>query len=93
MADDATTTRGRQAMGRLEYVIESRHHGEKERWYVMRADSTCVPHYAKLGLAVAPGSRVVVEADSMRPVGVLEDRLPPPTSPAGYNPYFDLPAA
>ena len=93
MADEAATGCTTPAMGRLEYVIESRHHGQKERWYVMRADSTSVPRYAELGFAVEPGSRIVVEADSMLPVGVLEDRLPRATSPAGYNPYFDLPAA
>jgi len=93
MTDDGAGTRANDTMGRLEYVIESRHHGESERWFVMRADSRCVPRYAELGFAVEPGSRIVVEALSLRPVGVLEDNLPRATSAAGYNPYFDLPAA
>jgi len=93
MPDDGARTRPNGTMGRLEYVIESRHHGESERWFVMRTDSTCVSSYAELGFSVEPGSRIVVDAVSMRPVGVLEDNLPRATSPAGYNPYFDLPAA
>jgi hypothetical protein len=80
-------------MGRLEYVIESRRGEARERYYVMRTDSSCVRRYAELGLSVEPGSRVVLEAESLRPVGVLDEPLAPATSPAGYNPYFDLPAA
>ena len=39
------------------------------------------------------GCRIVVDAHSLRPVGVLEaiSRPPPPTPSAmGHNPYFDL---
>ena len=86
-------TNAGEAMGRLEYVIEKRCSDGSERFYVMRADSTCVRRYAELGVSVEPGSRVVVEADSLRPVGVLDEPLPRATSPAGFNPYFDLPAA
>lgn len=81
------------ALGRVEFIVESRRRGALETWLVVRADRACLPRYAELGLDVVPGSRVVVEAGSMRPVGVLDPELPEPTSPAGYNPYFDLPAA
>ncbi len=80
------------ALGRVEYVVESRQRGARNVT-VMRVDRACVPRYAELGLDVVPGSRVVVEAGSLRPVGVPEPDLPEPNSPAGYNPYFDLPAA
>ncbi len=90
---DPTTRQRRERIGRLEYVIESRRGDERELYYVMRMDSACVRRYAELGLSVEPGDRVVLEAESLRPVGVLDEPLPPATSPAGYNPYFDLPAA
>jgi hypothetical protein len=82
-------------VGQLEYVVESRHDGELETWYVVRPHDTYAPRCEKaLGHAVPPGSRVVVEAASLRPVGVLASDLPEPAPmPAGYNPYFDLPPA
>lgn len=80
-------------MGLIEYVVESRHGDERETWYVVRPDSGQARRYRALGLQVTSGSRVVIEAESMRPVGILEDELPQAPSPAGYNPYFDLPPA
>jgi len=81
-----------QPVGRLEYVVESRHGDELETWYVVRPHDTYAPRCAEaLGHAVPPGARVVVEAASLRPVGVLESHLSGPAPmPAGYNPYFDL---
>jgi hypothetical protein len=35
----------------------------------------------------------VVEAVSMRPLGVLPPESAPAPSPSGFNPYFDLPPA
>jgi hypothetical protein len=46
-----------------------------------------------LGVVLSPDCRVVVEAGSLRPVGVLPDILPVAPSPAGFNPYFDVPPA
>ncbi|MEO8755562.1 MAG: hypothetical protein ABI624_23100 [Casimicrobiaceae bacterium] len=78
-----------EPMGRLEYVVESRHHGLLETWYVVRA------HHGSDGNAgIASGRRLVVEAESLRPLGVLDSELREvPDAPAGYNPYFDLPPA
>ncbi len=43
------------------------------------------------GVPLPHGCRVVVEAHSLRPVGVLGGATPPPTPSAmGHNPYFDL---
>jgi len=64
-----------------------------ETWLVMRADSSAVPRYAQMGLTVTPGTRVVLEAQSLRPIGVLERGEPTPNRPAGFNPYFDPPLA
>jgi len=82
-----------EPMGLLEYVVESRHDGKLETWYVVRPDSGQARRYRASGLPVTSGCRVVIEADSMRPVGVLESELPEAPLPAGYNPYFDLPRA
>jgi hypothetical protein len=77
-------------MGNLEYVIESRHHGSIETWFVVRPHQELAHHYARLGVVLLPNCRVVVEAESLRPVGLLPDDLPVAPSPAGYNPYFDV---
>lgn len=82
---------GADSLGRVEYVVESGRAGARETWLVMRADPAAVPRYALMGLDVSAGSRVVVEADSLRPVGVLEDAPDVPNRPAGFNPYFDPP--
>ncbi|MFO1304013.1 MAG: hypothetical protein U1F54_09800 [Burkholderiales bacterium] len=76
----------------VEYVVESTRGGVHETWLVLRADTGIATRYEDMGLRVAPGARVVVEAASMRPIGVIE-RLPPASHPAGFNPYFDLPAS
>ena len=78
-------------MGRLEYVVESKHRGDVETWFVVRPHQDLAPQYQAMGVVLTPDCRVVVEANSLRPVGVLTEDLPDPPSPAGYNPYFDLP--
>jgi len=82
-----------ESMGRLEYVVESRHDGRLETWYVMRPHPAQTPRYRALGMRITPGCRLVVEAQSLRPVGVLESEQPEAPPSAGYNPYFDLPPA
>jgi hypothetical protein len=83
-----------QPIGQLEYVVESRHDGELETWFVLRPHDSFTPRCEEMGLAVPPGSRLVVDAESMRPVGVIEPEVPEPAPmSAGYNPYFDLPPA
>ncbi|MEO8674562.1 MAG: hypothetical protein ABI569_03235 [Casimicrobiaceae bacterium] len=79
-------------MGQLEYVVESRCGGRMDRWFVVRPHHEAAPSYRAIGMALTPGCRVIVEARSLRPIGVLEGELPEPVpSPLGYNPYFDLP--
>ena len=80
-------------IGDLEFVVESRNGGRVEKWFVLR------PHRDSLakndrahGIALPRGSRIVVEALTLEPVGVLPSDVPPPAHPAtGYNPYFDVP--
>ena len=80
-------------MGDLEFVVESRHHGSVETWFVVRPHEDLAHHYARLGVVLLPNCRVVVEAGSLRPVGVLPEDVPVAPSPAGFNPYFDVPPA
>jgi hypothetical protein len=82
-----------EPMGRLEYVVESLQDEQTETWFVVRPHATLAPCCEALGLQLSPGCRVVVDACSLRPVGVLASDCPPASMPAGYNPYFDLPAA
>ncbi len=82
-----------ETMGQLEYVVESAHGGQLETWLVLRPHETFGTRCEEYGVALSPGCRVVVEAQSLRPVGVLEPELPPAPMAAGFNPYFDLPAA
>ena len=92
----ATTMGARSAcspMGDLEYVIESRHHGNVETWFVVRPHRNLADQYAALGVVLRPDCRVVVEAESLRLVGILPAHLAVTPSAAGFNPYFDLPPA
>ena len=82
-----------EPMGRIEYVVESRHDGRLETWYVVRPHPGHILRHPASGLRVTAGCRLVVEAPSMRPVGVLESEPQEAPLPAGYNPYFDLPPA
>ncbi|MEP7330369.1 MAG: hypothetical protein ABI777_14255, partial [Betaproteobacteria bacterium] len=79
-----------EPMGRLEFVIDSRHHDEFVTWLVLRPHGTASPLYAEQGLAVTAGCRVVVEANSLRPVGVVQPDPPVVPNAAGFNPYFDV---
>jgi hypothetical protein len=80
-----------ERLGRVEYVVESDRSDAHETWLVMRADTGALPHYAQMGLSVTEGARVVVDASSLRPIGILERGAPPANHPAGFNPYFDPP--
>ena len=91
--NEPTPALGAEKLGRIEYVVESRRKNTRETWLVMRADRGAVSHYAQMGLVVTAGARVVVEAASLQPVGVLENGLHVPNRPAGFNPYFDPPIA
>ena len=44
-------------MGHLEYVVESRHDGRLETWYVVRPHPGQTPRYRALGLRITPGCR------------------------------------
>ena len=80
-----------QPMGKLEYVVECAQNGHVEKWFVVTPHPQLEPDYRKRGMSMSRGCRIVVEAHSLRPVGVLDREVPPPTPSAlGHNPYFDL---
>ena len=91
--NEAIRSPGAERLGRIEFVVESGRSDARETWLVMRADSSAVPRYAQMGLDVEAGARVVVEAESLTPIGVLDRGAPAPNFPAGFNPYFDPPIA
>jgi hypothetical protein len=79
-------------MGNLEFVVESLRRGRVERWFVLRPHREIATQYRARGMALPHGSRLVVEARTLAPVGVLASEVPPPARPpAGFNPYFDVP--
>jgi len=81
-------------MGDLEYVVESLRRGRVQKWLVLRPRRELAMHYRARGVALVRGCRIVVEARTLEPVGVLESDVPPPARPpAGFNPYFDVPPA
>ncbi|MEO8133432.1 MAG: hypothetical protein ABI831_05620 [Betaproteobacteria bacterium] len=93
MLPQSTLSTQRSApMGRLVFVVETRHGESLDIWYVLCPDRASAMHFEAQGISISPGCHVVVDAKSLRPVGILEPDLPPAPLPAGYNPYFDLPA-
>jgi hypothetical protein len=91
--------RARQAcapMGTLLSVVVTVDARRRRRvWYIVDPHPAVMHQYLSLGLEVTPGCRVLVDAEVMRPIAVLDvdpvgtDELPP--SAGGFNPYFDLP--
>ncbi|MEO8537869.1 MAG: hypothetical protein ABI533_10090 [Betaproteobacteria bacterium] len=94
--------RARQAcapMGALHSVVTTVGANRRRRtWYVVDPDTAMAGEYAAAGLELTPGCKILVDAEVMRPVAIL-DFDPAGSSagdeslPHGFNPYFDLPAA
>jgi len=91
--------RARQAcapMGALvSIVVTVDAHKRRRTWYILDPDPAVSAQYAALGLELVPGCKVLVDADVMRPIAILD--FDPAVSagtdptPHGFNPYFDLP--
>jgi hypothetical protein len=84
-------------MGTLHSIVATVDaHNRRRTWYVIDPDPAVSKHYTALGLSLFPGCKVLVDAEAMRPVAVL-DFDPGVTaagsqpSPFGFNPYFDVP--
>ncbi|MDQ2915941.1 MAG: hypothetical protein M3R40_02065 [Pseudomonadota bacterium] len=92
-------TRARQAclpMGKLHSIVVTVDVRQRRRtWYVIDPDPAVWAQYAAAGLDLTPGCKVLVDAEAMRPVGLVD--FDPAVSaqdsspmPHGFNPYFDL---
>jgi len=85
-------------MGTLHSIVVTVNaHKRRRTWYVVDPDPSLAVHYAAAGLDLTPGCKVLVDAEVMRPVALLD--FDPAVSaqdvdplPHGFNPYFDLPA-
>jgi hypothetical protein len=79
-------------IGELEFVVESLRRGRLRKWFILRPHGDVATRYRARGVAIPRGCRLVVEARTLEPVGVLASEVPPPAQPpAGFNPYFDVP--
>lgn len=85
-------------MGTLTEIVVSQDADRDRRvWYVVDPDPLMAHHYAAHGLELVRGCKVVVDAEALRPVAVIE--LDPAvagggadtSTPCGFNPYWDLP--
>jgi hypothetical protein len=91
--------RARQAcapMGTLVSVaITVDAHQRRRTWYVVDPDPAVAHNYAAHGLEITEGCKVLIDAEAMRPVALID--IDPPSSrrdapiPLGFNPYWDLP--
>ena len=93
--------RARQAcapMGTLHSIVVTVDVRKRRRtWYVIDPDPAVSAQYSAAGLELTPGCKVLVDAEVMRPVALLD--FDPAVSARdcepmsqGFNPYFDLPA-
>jgi len=93
--------RARQAcapMGALHSIVVTVDTRRRRRtFYIVDPDPAMATQYAAAGLDLTPGCKVLVDAEVMRPIALIdfdpavsaEDCAP---MPHGFNPYFDLPA-
>jgi hypothetical protein len=94
--------RARQAcapMGTLHSIVVTINPRKRRRtWYVIDPDLALSAQYAAAGFDLIPGCKVLVDAEAMRPVALLDfdpavsAQDSSPMLPQGFNPYFDLPA-
>ena len=94
--DKARVRQACAPMGALvSIVVTVDAHKRRRTWYILDPDPAVSAQYAALGLDLVPGCKVLVDADVMRPIAILD--LDPAVSagtdptPHGFNPYFDLP--
>jgi hypothetical protein len=93
--------RARQAclpMGKLHSIVVTVDVRKRWRtWYIIDPDLAVSAQYSAAGLDLTPGCKVLVDAEVMRPIALVD--FDPAVSaqgsspmPHGFNPYFDLPA-
>jgi hypothetical protein len=97
LVDRERAQRACAPMGTLQSVVVAEDaHRNRRVWYVVDPDPAMAHHYAAQGFEIAAGSRVLIDAEAMRPVALLEidpDSRTQDTEmspPCGFNPYWDL---
>ena len=84
-------------MGTLTTVVVTEDANKRRRtWYIVDPDPSLAHHYAAQGFELVDGCKVLIDAEAMRPVALI-DLDPAATSseadapaPCGFNPYWDL---
>jgi hypothetical protein len=83
-------------MGALRQVVVTEDaHKRRRTWYIIDPDPALAHHYAAQGFELFDGCKVLIDAEAMRPVALIdldpasaETEMP---APCGFNPYWDLP--
>ena len=83
-------------MGALRTVVVTEDaHQRRRTWYIVDPDPALAHHYAAHGFELFDGCKVLIDAEAMRPIALIE--LDPASTeketpaPCGFNPYWDLP--
>ena len=84
-------------MGVLTTVVVTEDANKRRRtWYIVDPDPSLAHHYAAQGFELVDGCKVLIDAEAMRPVALI-DLDPASTAseadapaPCGFNPYWDL---
>ena len=96
--DKARAREACSPMGTLHSIVVTLDVRRRRRtWYIVDPDPAVSAQYAAAGLELIPGYKVLIDAELMRPVALVD--FDPAVSaqdtspmPQGFNPYFDLPA-
>jgi hypothetical protein len=99
LTDRSRARRACAPMGTLVSIVVSRDaRNERRVWYVVEPDMQLAPQYAAQGIPLEPNCKVLIDAEVLRPVALLEidpadasdNEMP---TPLGFNPYWDMPPA
>lgn len=97
LVDRERAQRACAPMGTLHSVVVTQDaHKERRVWYVVDPDPAMAHHYAAQGFDFVAGCKVLIDAEALRPVAVLEldpaarAQDPDMSPPLGFNPYWDL---
>jgi len=83
----------------INVVVTEDAHKRRRTWYIVDPDPSLAHHYAAQGFELVDGCKVLIDAEAMCPVALID--LDPASAssdaeapaPCGFNPYWDLPPA
>jgi hypothetical protein len=78
-------------MGHLEYIVESQRDGRAEKWFVLRPHPGLSANYDAKEVPLSQNCRLIVEANSLRPVGVFARGELAPAQSAQLTPIRERP--